>query len=433
MLRIRKSLLLLSFIPILYTIIRICWIVGIRHKISNSYHLKSNEINIRYDNIQRRKFVFEFQNKIKLSSNSFDSNVFRYKLDNDFDPNYEKINATILMLVRNEELEGALDSMRQLEDRFNRRYHYDWVFLNDVPFTPEFKEATTFMASGDAQYALIPPEDWNCPSSINQTQFEINLAQMQDDGVLYGNSKSYRNMCRFNSGYFFRQKILDQYDYYFRVEPNVKYFCDFPYDPFKIMEQRKLKYGWVIGLYEYENTIETLWDTVAEYIKFDQDKSITNRDINMSTNAYNFITDKSQIGEFGPVTGSNSDYNLCHFWSNFEIGDLNFFRSDKYIKFFEYLDQSGGFYYERWGDAPVHSIAVSLLLNKDEIIHFDEIGYAHAPFNTCPISDIGLLSHRCRCQDSTDNIAIDKHSCLMRWWKNGSGKFFMQEDNYIES
>lgn len=27
------------------------------------------------------------------------------------------------------------------------------------------------------------------------------------------------------------------------------------------------------------------------------------------------------------VTTRGGDYNLCHFWSNFELGDLRFFRS----------------------------------------------------------------------------------------------------------
>lgn len=39
-------------------------------------------------------------------------------------------------------------------------------------------------------------------------------------------------------------------------------------------------------------------------------------------------------------------YNRCHFWSNFEIGDLNFWRGEAYTKFFEHLDSAGGFYYE---------------------------------------------------------------------------------------
>jgi hypothetical protein len=33
-------------------------------------------------------------------------------------------------------------------------------------------------------------------------------------------------------------------------------------------------------------------------------------------------------------------------WSNFEIADLDFWRGEAYSKFFEYLDEQGGFYYE---------------------------------------------------------------------------------------
>lgn len=39
-------------------------------------------------------------------------------------------------------------------------------------------------------------------------------------------------------------------------------------------------------------------------------------------------------------------YNLCHFWSNFEIADLDFWRGEAYEKYFEALDKAGGFYYE---------------------------------------------------------------------------------------
>lgn len=57
-------------------------------------------------------------------------------------------------------------------------------------------------------------------------------------------------------------------------------------------------------------------------------------------------------------------YNLCHctscppiffsqastlqneVWSNFEIADMNFWRSEAYTTFFEYLETKGGFYYE---------------------------------------------------------------------------------------
>lgn len=38
---------------------------------------------------------------------------------------------------------------------------------------------------------------------------------------------------------------------------------------------------------------------------------------------------------------------LQHFWTNFEIGDLRFFRSLEYQSLFDFLDRKGGFYTER--------------------------------------------------------------------------------------
>ena len=42
------------------------------------------------------------------------------------------------MLARNREVNDVAASMKQLEDRFNNRYGYPWVFLNDEPFDEEF-------------------------------------------------------------------------------------------------------------------------------------------------------------------------------------------------------------------------------------------------------------------------------------------------------
>lgn len=51
-----------------------------------------------------------------------------------------RANATLLMLARNSEVDGAVRSVREMEDRFNRKYHYPWVFLNEQPFSDEFKQ-----------------------------------------------------------------------------------------------------------------------------------------------------------------------------------------------------------------------------------------------------------------------------------------------------
>lgn len=87
-------------------------------------------------------------------------------------------------------------------------------------------------------------------------------------------------------------------------------------------------------------------------------------------------------------------------WSNFEIGDLDFFRSPEYLAYFEHLDRAGGFYYERWGDAPIHSIAASLFLPKDQIHFFQEIGYYHLPFSHCPVDPSEDMACNCTQESS---------------------------------
>ena len=50
-----------------------------------------------------------------------------------------RANAVIIMLARNKDLIGAVTSIQQIEDRFNKRFNYPWVFLGEVPFTRHFK------------------------------------------------------------------------------------------------------------------------------------------------------------------------------------------------------------------------------------------------------------------------------------------------------
>jgi alpha 1,2-mannosyltransferase len=65
-----------------------------------------------------------------------------------------KTKAAFVTLIRNRELWDIISSIRQIEDRFNRNYHYPWVFLNDEPFTDEFIELTTKMASGEVTFGM---------------------------------------------------------------------------------------------------------------------------------------------------------------------------------------------------------------------------------------------------------------------------------------
>jgi len=50
-----------------------------------------------------------------------------------------KPRAALISLVRNQELDGIMQSMQQLEFHWNHKYEYPWVFFNDEPFSEDFK------------------------------------------------------------------------------------------------------------------------------------------------------------------------------------------------------------------------------------------------------------------------------------------------------
>ncbi|CAG8825231.1 33102_t:CDS:1, partial [Racocetra persica] len=63
-----------------------------------------------------------------------------------------KANACFIVLTRNSELNSVRYSLRQLEDRFNHKHNYLYVFLNDKPFTQEFINFTSAMTKAKTSY-----------------------------------------------------------------------------------------------------------------------------------------------------------------------------------------------------------------------------------------------------------------------------------------
>jgi mannosyltransferase len=64
------------------------------------------------------------------------------------------INASIISLVRNDELEGILASMRQVEASWNSKFNYPWTFFNNDPFTDEFKRRTQAETKMQCRYGV---------------------------------------------------------------------------------------------------------------------------------------------------------------------------------------------------------------------------------------------------------------------------------------
>ncbi|KAJ1032656.1 hypothetical protein NDA16_000679 [Ustilago loliicola] len=308
--------------------------------------------------------------------------------------------AGFIVLVRNSELQGMRESMRDVEEKFNRKYGYPWIFLNNEPFSEEFKRGVQQMTRSECRFGLIPKEHWDYPDFISQEKAAETRVKMKD--IIYGSSESYRHMCRYQSGFFFRHPLTLDLDYYWRVEPGIKLYCDLDYDPFVFMQMNNKSYGFTMALYEYQETIPTLWETTKTFFA-------AHPDYLAKDNGLYFLSDQTDL--------ATSSYNGCHHWSNLEIADIRVWRSKQYLEYFDYLDKAGGFFYERWGDAPVHSIAVNLMLDRSRMHHFEDVGYFHNPWNHCPANRKKFHDNgKCNC-DPKQSFDREGYSCLPRFWK----------------
>jgi mannosyltransferase len=204
---------------------------------------------------------------------------------------------------------------------------------------------------------LIPKEHWEIPSWIDNEIFEESAKILKENDIQYGSMKSYHQMCRWNSGLFYKHPALANTQYYWRVEPKVHFFCDVDYDVFRFMHDHNKTYGFTINLYDAPKSIPTLWPETTKFIAQHPEYLHDN-------NAMMWLTDSARRPEHNMKANG---YSTCHFWSNFEIADMAFWRSQAYEDYFNHLDRAGGFFYERWGDAPVHSIALGLFEDSSKV------------------------------------------------------------------
>ncbi|KAI9653426.1 MAG: alpha-1,2-mannosyltransferase (Kre5) [Trizodia sp. TS-e1964] len=259
--------------------------------------------------------------------------------------------ATFVALVRNSELEGIVHSIKSIEARFNRWFGYPYTFLNDEPFTEEFVAELRRHTNASLQFGLIPREHWGYPDWVDVGRAREAMDKAEKAGVIYGGMESYHHMCRFYSG-----------------------------DPFRSMRETNKTYGFNIAHKEYPLTVRNLYAHVSD---FSRRKSLPPQ------RTWEMFTSRSPFNLFKPAHSKDAQgntYNMCHFWSNFEIASLDWLRDKQYAALFEELDRAGGFFYERWGDAPVHSLAAGALLPPSAVHYFEDIGYRHDTLQHCPLN-----------------------------------------------
>lgn len=321
-------------------------------------------------------------------------------------------------MARNQDVDGVVSSLQSLEKQWNQVYHYPILLLNNEAWDPQVTTAIQTATQSKTIFAEIPEEHWSWPDGVNKDNATAIWNQMEASGVPYVSEERYHHMCRFFSGFFFDNPAIQEYRYFWRVEPNVEFTCHIPYDPFELMHKNGKVYGYTIALWEVGTTCPSLMRVTSD---FKEEHGVINTPLWNSMLAPNWMPlplrwiQSMLHSVFHSRTRDADEWNYCHFWSNFEIADMDFFRSPQYRAYFDALEKAGGFYYERWGDAPVHSLALAMFTQPNQIHYFEDIGYSHPPFQHCPPSGIG-----CDCICDAD-IGRVPRTCLDKM-RRGQGR-----------
>jgi mannosyltransferase len=114
--------------------------------------------------------------------------------------NGRRANAAFVVLARNQELEGVIQSIKSIERHFNGWFHYPYVFLNDGVFNQTFKDTVLNYTSSPVEWGQISADDWGFPAWVDPKVAKEGIAKQGDQAIMYGGMESYHHMCRFYSG-----------------------------------------------------------------------------------------------------------------------------------------------------------------------------------------------------------------------------------------
>jgi mannosyltransferase len=111
-----------------------------------------------------------------------------------------RANAAFVVLARNKELDGVIQSLKSIERHFNRWWHYPYVFLNDGDFDEDFIATVKNYTSAPVEFGKIDNSMWGFPDWVDHEVAKEGIRKQGDAAIMYGGMESYHHMCRFYSG-----------------------------------------------------------------------------------------------------------------------------------------------------------------------------------------------------------------------------------------
>ena len=230
--------------------------------------------------------------------------------------------------------------LRSVDKYFNQQFNYPVIVFHERAFRPQIG-ALRNSTTSDVFFQEV---QFSVPKFLDAENIVENIA--------CSSKISYRHMCRFQSKLIYEQPIMQELEYHWRLDDDSLLLQPVKYDVFQFMKQHRYVYGYVWKWWDSNDCTKGLWEGTKRYITQNAIKPT--------------YFDEWEAPRM--------------FYNNFEISALSLWLSAEYRAFIDYIDQLGGIYYYRWGDAPIKGLALSLFVEWQQVHYFEDIGYQHGAF-----------------------------------------------------
>ena len=283
------------------------------------------------------------------------------------------IKAGIFFLTQNnvERKTYLKTSLYFLFRHFNSKFKYPVIILHEKDYDEQSKQEIIQSVRESCRnlisFKQIDENDFVVPSHINMDKLK-EIVSIQP--VPYWRSISYRQMCYFWVKHFI--KYTDGFDYVMRLDDDSLIEENIQQDIFQTMVNKDLVYVSNIlhvdcGLCNYgmKDMFKKLFpdklETIQNGLFVDSKLQNNNEVFDKFKKVYEIVNDKSYT-----ETEFKTEMPLMYY-NNFFVTSTKFWKQENVRELVDKIDENGGIFYYRYGDAPIQTLLVTLL-SPDKIL-----------------------------------------------------------------
>ena len=186
----------------------------------------------------------------------------------------------------------------------------------------------------------------------------------------------YRRMCRFWAYGVFQEPVMQTLDYYWRLDTDLSLQQDILHDPFHQAQAAGLQYVYGVTHTDAEFVLTGLWDLTMAYMRKRGLHPRSMLPLVANTLSHEQVSSMPLDEAIDAMT--RAGYNALIYYNNFELSVPALWRSQAYMDYFAEVDNAGGIFFYRWGDAPIRTLAVHMLLPPSQVAQWKpSLSYQH--------------------------------------------------------